>query len=536
MAGRLTLALALALAACDPVATGLPPIGDVSDARSGDAASNPLVPVDGEVFVGTVTLRSKADEALFAGYVAIAGDLVITAQDAAGVRLDRLEHVTGSVTLQGSLGLEASGNLTLPKLTHIGKNLRASHTHSVGTLELPLLRTIGGHCELAHGLFELRTPRLEEVNGDLRLHDARLLGAQLPALATLGGSLRASRYAAATEGASLELDLPSLRSVGGDLELSAGPPTTLVARRLVALTGDLDLADLPVGLELPSLATVGGDLRLERLDVYLLALDSLTTVGGDLLLTDSGGAGLERLSLPSLATVAGRLSLTTLADTEALALDALADLGRALTVADNPRLATLSAASLPRLHSDLLVTRNALPLLVDLPSLAAVGGDLLLVANGALDARLGLLAAVTGDLRVTTTRITRLALPSLATVGRTLAIFDADASEGVLAFPSLTAVGGDLQLLRTAYVTTLLAPLLASVGQTTDGFPWGDLRLELNPHLATLDFSALTTVVGALTVVGNPALAAEVTDAAFGALTPGGALQICDNLEASPCE
>ena len=106
----------------------------------------------------------------------------------------------------------------------------------------------------------------------------------------------------------------------------------------------------------------------------------------------------------------------------------------------------------------------------------------------------------------------------------------------MLAFPSLTAVGGDLQLLRTAYVTTLLAPLLASVGQTTDGFPWGDLRLELNPHLATLDFSALTTVVGALTVVGNPALAAEVTDAAFGALTPGGALQICDNLEASPCE
>jgi len=531
------LGLALALSAgCDTSSSGLPPITDASDITSSGDVTVPIGSNDGPAFVGNVTLAAKSDEVLYADVAVIVGDLVITAQDAAGIRLDALEEVTGAITIVGTAAQEASGNLTLTKLTRVGGNLSATYTHSVGTFELPNLRTIGGHLDLSHGIFEIRAGRLESINGDLRVRDARLVGVQLSSLGTLGGSLRGNRFSAAVDGGSLDLELASLRTVGGDIELTAGPPTYLKARRLAWLAGDLDFADTAVGIELPSLASVSGDVRLERLDAFVFALDSLADVGGDFLISASGGAGLESVSLPSLATVAGRVVLTELSDTAELHLDTLHDVGRVFRVEDNPKLSSFSAQALPTLHSDLSISENGLALLIDLPSLTTIGGDLRLDENGGIDARLGLLDTVTGDVRVTTTRVTRLALPALATVGRDLIARDLASSEGVLAFPSLATVGGDLQVIRTAYVTTVLAPLLTTVGQTLDGFPRGDLRLEQNQHLANLDFSTLEHVVGAIAVFGNSALSDEVVEDALAEVSQGGTRTVCDNLEATACE
>ena len=531
----LALALALTLAApplagCDASGGGLPPLD--ADVKTGDTSSTSPT---GEVFAGTATLTSKADEARFAGVTTIDGDLVITAQDSAGIRLDDLEVITGSIRVVGKVGTEASGNLTLPRLTRVGGNVVFAYTHSVGTIDLPNLRTVGGHVDLGNGIFDLETGRLETINGDLRLRDVGVVAVDLSALTTLGGALRATRYSTAAAGGSLSLTLPSLRAVGGDIDLSAGAPTYLVARRLATLAGDIDLTDLAVGVELPNLVSVDGEVRLTRLDAFTLSLDSLVEVSGDVSITGSGGVGIVTLELPSLAAVGGRVTLTDLADTEAIRLPALIDLGAALTVTLDSRLTTLSATSLPILHSDLRVTDNGQALLVDLPALASVGGNVEFLRTGGVDVRMGLLATITGDLRVSTTPINRLGLPALTTVGRHLAVSDVTCNDGILAFPLLTAVGGDLQVVRATWLSSFLAPTLAHVGSVAGGLPFGDLRVESNPDLTALTLAALETVEGHVSVRDNAVLPSEDVALTFTSVIAGGEVTLCGNLDGEVC-
>jgi hypothetical protein len=528
-----SVALALAaLAGCDAAGGGLPPLD--ADVKTGDTTSG-RPSVDGELFAGTASLTSKADEARFAGVTTIDGDLVVTAQDSAGIRLDDLEVVTGSIRVVGKVGTEASGNLTLPRLTRVGGNIVFAYTHSVGTIDLPNLRTVGGHVDLGHGIFDLEAGRLETINGDLRLRDVGLVAVDLSALTSLGGALRATRYSTSAAGGSLSLTFPSLRAIGGDIDLSAGATTYLVARRLATLAGDIDLTDLAVGVDLPNLVSVDGEVRLTRLDAFTLSLDSLVEVSGDVSVTGSGGVGIVSLALPRLAAVGGRVTFTDLADTEAIRLPALTDLGAALTVTLDSRLTTLSVTSLPILHSDLIVTDNGQALLVDLPALSSVGGNLELQRTGGVDARLGALATVTGDLRVAATPINRLGLPALTAVGRHLVISDVTCNDGVVAFPLLATIGGDLEVVRATWLSSLLAPALTHVGSVAGGFPFGDLRVESNPDLAALTLPALEAVEGHVSVRHNALLESEDVAATFATVTVGGEVTLCGNLEGEVC-
>lgn len=524
------------VAACDDVQTALPPVGDASGSRDIGGGTGVPPTVDGRVHHGDLHIASKADEAIYSDVAAIAGDLIITAQDASGVRLAELVEVTGSIRVVGELGAEASGNLSLPRLGRVGANLVLVDTHSIGTVDLPQLTWVGGHVDLQRGVFDLRAPRLATVNADLRFRDMRFSRLDLGGLVTVGGSLRVARYSTELGGGSLALELPSLREVGGDVELSRGAPTWLEARRLAWIAGDLDLNDLEIGVDLPSLVSVAGHVRFESLNVFSFDLESLREVGGDVVITASGGPALEELSLPGLDAVGGRVQLSGLATTTHVRLDALQDLGRRLQVDFLPRLVALHAAALPLVHSDVIVADNGQPVLIDLPNLVEIGGGFIINRNAGVDLRAALLETIVGDLRFERTQLSGVSLQALAEIGRHLVFDDVISNDGVVGLPSLTTVGGDLQLTRTTYLTSALFTVLTHVGSVSDGFPIGDLTVEANEHLATLGLDALARVERRLRVRYNPSLPEEDVLEALEAVETGDDASICDNLEGAPCE
>ena len=248
----------------------------------------------------------------------------------------------------------------------------------------------------------------------------------------------------------------------------ARPGRVLDADHTIATTAEVEAIAGYVG--------VSGDLSVEATDLTELILPDLAWVGGDVRIWSN--PGLRRLELPALGEVQGDLSLY-----------------------DNPTLASpVGLDALQQVGGTLAITR--MPAMSDLTGLASVRhlGALYLYHDVALM-----------DLD---------ALQGLQTVATTVDLWELDALQSV-ELPALRSIGGKLDLFECDALVRLDLPALTSLGSyelhhcdamsDLGDLPQiealaGELRIQHNDGLVSLDGLPQLTSVGTATWRHNPAL------------------------------
>jgi hypothetical protein len=285
----------------------------------------------------------------------IGGAIKISISGAASVSFPSLRDVSGESVAVRGFGLD---EIALDALE------AASHLQFLdGVVSLAALESVGSF-SIESG--EISAPSLVELGSLYNDNGTLLYRLEAPALERVEGDLVARVY---TE----SIALPSLRAVGGELQLSP-------------YTGDGEghkLSSLLETISLPALETVG-DLYLggEWAPEGQLDLSSLTTVTGEAALS-----GVRTLSLDALASTGQSLTLSRLQVT-GLELSALESVGDALKVTDNEALVSLHTPALSRVDGNLSVTDNpALPtcdaraLEAQLLAADGIGGEVYISGN-----------------------------------------------------------------------------------------------------------------------------------------------------------
>ena len=227
-------------------------------------------------------------------------------------------------------------------------------------------------------VLDLELPALEEVGGDLVIYDNYPLGGvELLALRSVAGSLEVAQQPWLDE-----LRMPELSEVGGDLLLN-------------------QLPFLP-SIRLPRLSSVGGDLWLRYLDTVLhIELDALESVGADLWL--SGNSLLQEVSWSELLSVDRELMVTSNPMLVSLQLSSLTGLG-ALRLSSNASLSTLGLPQLQDIQGlpgSLRLSSCALLEVLALPALQSIGDFLMVASNSSLSQfQLQSLGFVGGDFHI----------------------------------------------------------------------------------------------------------------------------------------
>jgi hypothetical protein len=279
-------------------------------------------------------------------------------------------------------------------------------------------------------------------------------GSSVTSLSSLDCLVRVAGLFEVTGTEILDLELPALQEVGGDLVIYDNYPLG--------------------GIELLALRGVGGHLLVEEhpwLDE--LRLPDLQTVTGDLKLRYAGS--LQQLSLPSLEGVGGSLWLRYLDALEGLNLGSLATVASDLWVGGNPLLAQLSLPELTVVDAEVMVSANPLLQQMALPRLTEAGG-IRITSNPALD-----------DLQLPLLR-EMLGLPGSLRMSNC-------AQVAVLSLPSIEFIGDFLMLAGNEGLSQLDMGLLEFVG--------GDFYITDNLSLPSSQAEALRDSVGTGNIGGD---------------------------------
>lgn len=327
-----------------------------------------------------------------------------------------------------------------------------------GDVELAVLQVVGGHLAIHGGVTDLALPSLRTVGGRMDI-DAPNLGA---------------------------LSLPSLEQVGADFFVTntGVDEGGIEAPRLTAIGGRLMLWQNSRGaISMPSLSGVGGALEL-RGALTSLELDAVRTVGGDLVLYDRN---LERLHLPALESLVGTIDLFSNALVSIL-LPALEEMGGDLNFPGYNAQDRLTLLSIPRLREI-----QGSVLLWGLPALESVDAGSLQIVEGGIEIRsapaltslgMGSLDRVgngfVDSFELRDTGLEVLELPRLRLASHQITIGPNPALRAVR-LPVLE-LAGSLYVHDTEMLNELTAPTLRFVES---------LFLAENPQLTSLDLGSL---------------------------------------------
>ncbi|MEO0604716.1 MAG: Ig-like domain-containing protein, partial [Myxococcota bacterium] len=350
----------------------------------------------------------------------------------------------------------------LTSLTDVGDRLELSQNTVLTTLDVPALHTVGGDVVVQSmlALSTLELPVATTIGGIVDVSsNSGILAIDAPLLEELGG-LEAVFASLRT------LDLPSLVTVDGDVELRFVDLATVSLPRLETIGGGLEFTDTETltSFSAPALTTVGGTLRFfDTPQVGTIVAPQLATLGGfDLQRNDV----LTSLSLPATdletLVVESNLSLAS------LSLAALQQLGDG-SVRLNGSLTSLDLGSLATVDDGLGITNNALTQL-DLSALVTAGGRFDISRNGLTGLDLSNLQTV-GWLRVTSEDLTTLSLPSLVTSTDRVELRDL-AAMVTLSMPVLQDVTDLVQIINSSVLTAVFLPSLSSnTSVTVSGGP-----------------------------------------------------------------
>ncbi len=397
-------------------------------------------------------IHQDLDVAAVALCEGIEGGLTISNE----VRLGRLKWISGPLRLRASPFLDKPANVTI---------------------SLPSLQTVGGalhihRFEPGQGRPGLDLSALERVEGDLILDDVPFERLTLP-IRSIGGNLRIINQSKL-----VELDLPLLESIGGDLD-AGGCLNCPEASQQSA--GNPALARILV----PSLKTVGGAVKITRTPA-LSALD-LPALTEARRLEILGASALASIFAPHLAA-AESVELRDNPRLLALDLPALAALTGSPVY--NPGTSAVIGRQGLAMSGNLALSHLALPLLVRIdgkldltgnPELFHLGLERLIAIEGALIERNGLRQIV---------------MPALAEATGALEVRDEPDLER-LEIPALRHAG-IIALARLPALELAPLPALESLGTLTIEALDGLERLTV-PSAATL---------GALNLIGNASLRA----------------------------
>ena len=308
-------------------------------------------------------------------------------------RLDCLTAIEGSLTVRD---VPADQILMLPALEYVGEFLEVSDLDDrVSSISFPVLHSVGRSVRISDSaLNSISMPSLSYAE-QIRLSSAELMVAEFPALERLG-TKGAGNDGLLISATALDLEMPALREVWGDVYIGASPLTTFSLPSLVEIEGGLFIAsnsslpslttigvsaslDPGIGLQaaaslesggevldLPQLVTIEGDVVFYHMlepAGWLVIAPQMTTVGGNLLVGPH--SGLSALSLEALDTVTGTMDVGTNELLETLELPLLSSVGGDFLIYDNPVLPTSQAEAL-----------------LDQVGEANIGGEVVVEGNG----------------------------------------------------------------------------------------------------------------------------------------------------------
>jgi len=475
-----------------------------------------------ELWDGDFTERDWNDPlkvAALRGARVVVGSLTI--QTIAPAELPLLELVTGDLTVSPGMGA-----VTLDALLGVHGRLFVSGDCTL--LAAPKLQHVDGPLQTwsdAHGALSL--PGLQTIGGDVLLGGA-LGGLHLDQLTSIGGGLWFT--------APIELVLPSLLTIGGQVESHSKVVTSVSLPRTMEIGGHIWLSGTTAlaAVDLGSLGTVG-PIFIDAPALTTLSLSTLSTVRAD---TDpdwfSGitirGTALERIDLPSLSSVAGRIAaggnllrsvrMPLLTTATGLFLDSSTVLDTVVAPKLNRADSVYIEAPLQTLDLGALYLTNSLrldgTLLADLSglhSLARVGwlslqrnsqlhdlndlwalrevSVLEIKTNAALTSLRGLEGVLDIDQLVLYANPALTSIAGLHNVEKVRILLELSSNGALadLALPSLSSIGGNLQIVGMDAVTSLAGlDTLTSVG--------GEIFFAGNDGLSAAEIQAFLTRLG----------------------------------------
>ncbi|KAG0329011.1 hypothetical protein BGZ99_003641 [Dissophora globulifera] len=227
----------------------------------------------------------------------------------------------------------------------------------------------------------------------------------------------------------------------------------------------------------PALKSLTGSIKVvSNPHLTTLSLENLQSSTGSISFFNN--TQLSAVNMPRLKSI-NSLDIITAPSLRQLSLPSIESVNT-LKVEDTglDNSGNLPWSSLPKV-SDLGVSNNKLLTAIDMPSLKAISGHLVIAANGLMEGQ---------------GKGASLHLPNLTSVSNCTLRHLTD-----LQVPSLTAVSSSLSFDETN-LQTINVPLLKSVGQT--------LSIVSNNVLRNISFAELTSIGGALLIANNT----ELTD------------------------
>lgn len=351
-------------------------------------------PCEGDIYQGTLNVSNANELARMDGITCLRGNLVVGAPGCRGVpkalpdlgALRSLEVVTGDVAIQS-----AKGDIgALASLSRVGR-IQVCNSDDVA-IAFPNL--VFGDLVI-QGSERVTAPKLEGAN---------LVSVQSERLT--------------------EIDLPALQTAAR-LQVSASPKLERINLPAVRRLGEIGLSSLPrfEGIFADQLAEVSSlslrDLAAER--------DRVVTLGFTTNISEMQGrleiervANLKTLDFGALVKVGGTISLQQLPHLQSVQLGAL-EAVEGLRFDDLPQATTFALGSVQGTLLDVIIK--------DAPRLS---GELKLDV-----------AALSGSLQIDGTQLTKIEIPSLASVRENVHL-EGNTKLTTLELPQLKSVGGDV--------------------------------------------------------------------------------------------
>ncbi len=253
----------------------------------------------GEVPCEGVSIASAAEWKRWAdrGCTHVYGALAVTAPDLVDIDAPVLREVDGGVTISGNAALETASFGALASTT----SLDLQNDPSLTRFAAPMLTALGGPVNVLgdDALTTLSLPRLQTLDGELRLDVHALTALELPALTSATSLLLQDNVALTT------LSLPALTAV-----------------QVIAVHDNPALREVHLA-RLASATSVGlyANSALTSVDLAALSTTRELTLGGPLTSLLAGqlrsadrlnirGTSLERLGLPALTAASQSLDIS----------------------------------------------------------------------------------------------------------------------------------------------------------------------------------------------------------------------------------
>lgn len=504
------------------------------DARPSDAAVVDAGGCIGVTYTGSITISSASDPdlATLANVECLVGSLYVDGTNLTSVVFPKLRQVTGtlSVSANPSASVVAFDSLTRVGYLHIANeatvasigvgrlqeagSVEISEVLKLTSLSFPALTKVAVHFRVTKNptLAAVRAPLLESAD-NLLISD---LGTSVDALETVD----LAAFRSATD---FTISSPSLRGLTLPSLETAEYLSLRVMPKLVALS-------LPKLRSVTGIMNIANNVALPSFDApSLVSVDGYLLIGGCLALASLEGlrnltSVRESITIGDSKRLVDLKGLSSLTSYKTLRLDSLEALTSLSGLAMPPKTAALEIVKCPSLGS--------LAALAGISEMAGLSLDQVgLTSMAGLDG----LTAVAGGVRFWQ-------LPELTDV-RGLAQLKSVGSILFYNEPKLTSVDlPSLSIASSVYVsqtgaTAVRFPSLTNVTKGTSSS--GDLAIQSNAALTSLDFQRLRGVANGFTLSDNPRLSSCVVEAlrkqVVAADGIGGTVRILGNLAVAPC-